>query len=114
MYVNGQPISFLRGELQNGVFHYETPGFDRDFEKHSPGLVLLLLVIKDLIENGCRTFDFGGGGDLQGYKARFGNRNLSCEALQIYSISNPYSILILSLHSTLSFVKNRLAAVLNK
>lgn len=115
LHVDGEPAGFLRGELQDGIYHYETPGFDPKLEKHSPGLVLLLWVIRDLIENAeCRVFDFGVGGDNQGYKARFGNRSVECDPLQIFRTTDPYSMLVYSAQQGLSVTKNIASSVLGE
>ncbi|MBW8784645.1 MAG: GNAT family N-acetyltransferase [Novosphingobium sp.] len=99
LYIEGVPAAFLRGELQNGVYNYETPGFDPRFDKHSPGQVLLAWAIRDLIENtDCRIFDFGEGGDRHGYKSRFGNRSVECDPLQLFQLRRPYSLFV---HSVL-------------
>lgn len=107
LYIDGKPAAFMRNDLQAGICHYETPGFDPQFEKASPGIVMLMWAIKDLIENtDCRIFDFGEGGDLQGYKARFGNRSIECQYVALYPVSNPYSLALYSASMALSFAKN--------
>ena len=84
MRIEGKPCAFIRGTLVNGVYNFETPGFLPEYAKWSPGTVLLLLAIKDLIESTkCRVFDFGGGGDDVGYKAKFGNVSMPSRQLLI-------------------------------
>src|SRR5712691_9605627 len=62
LLVNDRPIAFLIGTQFQGHFSYEEVGYDRDFADHSPGLVLLLHVLEDLLkDNPPRVFDFGGG-----------------------------------------------------
>jgi CelD/BcsL family acetyltransferase involved in cellulose biosynthesis len=82
--INGTPCAFARGSLVGGIYNYETPGFLIEYAKWSPGTVLLMLAIKDLIEVAkCRFFDFGTGGDDVGYKAKFGNVSLPARTLLI-------------------------------
>jgi CelD/BcsL family acetyltransferase involved in cellulose biosynthesis len=72
--INGQACAFIHGTLNHGVYNYGVPGFLVEYANWSPGKVLLILAIKDLIEKtNCRLFDFGGGGDDVGYKSKLGN-----------------------------------------
>jgi hypothetical protein len=113
VHVDGRPCAFSRGELVGGVFHYETPGYDPQYAKASPGTVLLALVIKDLIENtNCETFDFGSGGDEVGYKSRFGNTSSPSRALQLSPRFNPYALMIVLVQEGLTFLKNLASKVL--
>lgn len=62
LYVDEKPTAFLIGTQFQGYFSYEEVGYDRDFADRSPGLVLLLHVLDDLLkDNPPRRFDFGGG-----------------------------------------------------
>jgi hypothetical protein len=86
LQIEGVPCAFARGTLVDGVYHYETPGYLPEYAKWSPGTVLLMLVIKDLIESAsCKIFDFGAGGDNIGYKAKFGNVSIPSQTLLISS-----------------------------
>jgi len=100
--LNGQPCAFMRGSLVGGIFAFETAGFDPEFGKASPGAVLLMWAVRDLIENSdCKIFDFGSGGDNVGYKARFGNESHSCAALQMGLRTRPYTLLLFGLQQAL-------------
>ncbi len=62
LYVDEQPAAFLFGTQHKGLFSYEEVGYDRVFSDRSPGQVLLLQVLEDLLkDNPPRVFDFGGG-----------------------------------------------------
>jgi CelD/BcsL family acetyltransferase involved in cellulose biosynthesis len=112
MHLHGRPCAFLRGQLSGGVYHYETPGYDPSFAKLSPGLVLLLLAINDLIENTlCTTFDFGTGGDAAGYKSKFGNASFVCANLELVPWRNPYGVLLVAAQRLLTTAKNALSAL---
>jgi len=113
--MNGQACAFMRGKLVGGVFEFETAGFDPQFGKASPGAVLLMWAVRDLIESSaCTVFDFGSGGDDVGYKARFGNESHLCVALQIGRRSNPYTMLLFALQKALFMVLNLADRVLGK
>jgi hypothetical protein len=73
--VKGQPRAYVIGYLFNGVYHYANIGYDSELSDYSPGNVLLLLVIQDLIEKaGARYMNFGIT-DAE-YKRVFGNRHI--------------------------------------
>lgn len=62
LFVDEKPAAFLIGTQHNGLFSYEEVGYDRQFSDRSPGQVLLLQVLDDLLaDNPPRVFDFGGG-----------------------------------------------------
>ncbi len=62
LFVDDKPAAFLIGTQHKGQFNYEEVGYDRDFSDRSPGQVLLLQVLEDLLsDNPPHVFDFGGG-----------------------------------------------------
>lgn len=62
LFVDEKPAAFLMGTQFNGHFAYEEVGYHRDYADRSPGQVLLLHVLDDLLkDNPPRVFDFGGG-----------------------------------------------------
>jgi hypothetical protein len=107
VYIAGRPAAFARGELADDIYNFETPGFDPQYSKFSVGLVLLMWVIRDLIENtACKVFDFGVGGDETGYKSRFGNVSVRCVLLELGRWTHPYSLAIVILQQALTAAKN--------
>jgi hypothetical protein len=99
IYIGGCPCAFARGELNHDFYSYETPGFDPQFGKLSPGLVLLAWVIRDLIENtDCKVFDFGVGGDERDYKSRFGTSFIPSTTMLLARRYKPYSLFAFLLH----------------
>jgi hypothetical protein len=68
-----RPIAFMVGRQWEGKFYYEEAGYDLEFSKQSPGTVLQIRVMEDLIEHDTpRVFDFSfGDGE---HKRMFGNR----------------------------------------
>ena len=112
LYVDGEPCAFSRGVMLDGVYSYHTPGFDPKYSKLSPGIVTLVLSIKDLIENThCMIFDFGEGGDEVGYKSKFGNDSMKTRYLYVSSRFRPYSIGLVLIQEALTALKNALSSV---
>lgn len=84
MRVEGVPCAFVWGWVTGERYHYQTPGFLREYHRWSVGTVMLMHTIRDLIEiRACRVFDFGQGGDLEGYKSRFGNHSIYVRAMDV-------------------------------
>lgn len=74
LFVDEKPAAFLIGTQHQGLFNYEEVGYDRDFADRSPGQVLLLQVLEELLSNNPpRVFDFGGG--TADYKQLFATTN---------------------------------------
>ena len=67
--VDGQPIAADFGCSFNGVGYLLKTGFDVEFQRYSPGLVLRAEVLKASIEEGLSGYDFLGGPDS--YKLRW-------------------------------------------
>ena len=113
LYAEDKPIAFLRGEFAGSLYHYETPGFVPEYERHSPGLVLLAYAIRDLIENTpCTLFDFGTGGDQVGYKSRFGTHHIDCLNLSIVNARTPRGLAVWTVGRAVGAVKAAGRAVL--
>lgn len=68
----GRPCAFVVGYQFNGVYQYVELGYDRDFAEHSPGTVLLHMLIQDLCDHRPASLLNFGLGDAD-YKQRFGN-----------------------------------------
>ncbi|MFO1435805.1 MAG: GNAT family N-acetyltransferase [Gammaproteobacteria bacterium] len=82
LIVDDKPCAFIVGYLYNGIYHYADLAYNADYADHSPGTVLLFLVIEDLIkEDHVRFINFGIT-DAQ-YKRVFGNRHVEDAALLI-------------------------------
>ena len=106
VYVKGEPCAFSYGELSHGTFGWHITGFDPRFRKLSPGTALLMMMIRDLIENtNCQNFDLKWG-DADGYKSRFGTISFGCTRMHVAKIYRPYSFLIFALDKVISIIKN--------
>ena len=111
--LDGTVRAFARGSIEGRIYHYDTPGFDPDFAKHSIGTIILLELMRDLIQNSdCKTFDFGTGGDETGFKSRFGNRRIGCNSYYVLNALRPRALLILWLQATLTGLKNTAARLI--
>jgi peptidoglycan/xylan/chitin deacetylase (PgdA/CDA1 family) len=101
-FAGDEPCAFARGTIRDQVFHYETPGYDPRFAKASPGSVLLLKVIEDLItDSDCKVFDFGTGGDLVGYKSVYGTRSYKADLVEIGRRFRPYTAVLFGVQDAL-------------
>lgn len=115
MFLNGEPAAFLRGTIEETIYHYETPGFDPKFSSTSVGTVILMTALKDLIENtSCSIFDFGTGGDHTGYKSTYGTRHIACNSYYLLALNRPRSLVILCFEYFLTRIKNITDKVLPK
>ena len=112
LFAGEQACAFGRGTIKDGVYNYERVGFDPRYEKASPGTVLLLRVIEDLIVNtDCRILDFGSGGD---YKKIFGNRSYEVVSLEVGRRWSFYPMLLFGIQDALNLSKRCGNAVLGE
>lgn len=116
LYVNEKPCAFEYGIEYGNAFFPEHIGYDPFFRSCSPGTVLFIKVIEDLIENSnVRVFDYGFGGAA--YKDRFGTESWSEASIYIFAPRlKPVVINILSssvgvVNSTLHFIVQKIGSV---
>lgn len=57
----GRPVAVHLGLFSNRVGHVWYPAYDTDFAAYSPGLILLLKIMRSMSDNGLETLDFGPG-----------------------------------------------------
>lgn len=112
LYINNNPCAFLRGYQINNTYYFETPGFLPQYRSHSPGVVLLMYALNDLIENtDVKIFDFGQGGDDSGYKKTLGNSHVLTEDVVILTRlrfkSLIYFIILKSIKILKSFIRSK-------
>lgn len=71
---NDRPVAYVIGYLVNRCYQAELIGYDPEFAPASPGTLLLIRIVEDLINTGTATvYDFGAGN--ASYKREFGNRS---------------------------------------
>ncbi len=77
LFADDAPVSYLYAPADGDTLVYAYLGYDPDWSSHSPGTVLLVEVLKQLMENGrFRRFDFTEGDGAQ--KQRFATGSLDC------------------------------------
>jgi CelD/BcsL family acetyltransferase involved in cellulose biosynthesis len=86
---NGHAIAFHFGLSYHGRFLFGVPSFDVEFQRHSPGEVLLRQLLLAAIEEGATIFDFGPGEEA--YKYRFATSEVRLVTWGIYPKSSPPS-----------------------
>lgn len=80
--VKNEPCAYAIGYHFKQIYHYANIGYDSTLHQYSPGNVLLLLVIQDLIEKAGAQFMNFGITDAE-YKRIFGNRHIKDAALLV-------------------------------
>ena len=84
LYAGGKPCAFEFGIEYGNVFFPEHIGYDPLLRSCSPGTVLFIKVVEDLIENSnVRVFDYGFG--AAAYKERFGTNSWSEASVYIFA-----------------------------
>jgi hypothetical protein len=74
LFAAERPIAYVIGSLARRRFSYEMPGYDPEQSAHSPGLLLLLRMIEDLVgHRSASVLDFGSGDN--DYKQLFATRS---------------------------------------
>lgn len=71
LYAGGELVAAHMGMRSRSVWHYWFPCFRREFARYSPGLVLLVEMLRSAESLGVRLLDFGRGDNA--YKRRFMN-----------------------------------------
>jgi CelD/BcsL family acetyltransferase involved in cellulose biosynthesis len=85
---NGRPIAFHFGASYAGRYLFGIPSFAIEFERRSPGEVLLRQLILAAIDEGAGIFDFGIGDEA--YKYRFATREEQLITWGLYPKSSRY------------------------
>lgn len=71
LYVEDQLIASHLGMRNDRVLHWWVPTYNREFERYSPGAILLLKAMETCMENKVTKIDLGKGNE--GYKQTFQN-----------------------------------------
>jgi len=83
LMANGNPISFLLGFIHKQVFYEWKIAHDPAYEKYTPGNLVRLYSINDLIKNNIQQLNFMAGG--YEYKRRLAPDGLVTENFSFYS-----------------------------
>jgi len=102
-----RPVAYAYCEVEGGVLVYGLVGYDSEYDRWSPGTVLLYLIIqKQFQERIFSSFDLGGREDW--YKEFFATRSTLCADI-LYFPRHARNILFLLLHRSFSSL-NRTAS----
>lgn len=84
LFVENEPVSYLYAPADGDTLIYAYLGYDPEWARHSPGTVLQVEVMKQIIEEGrFRRFDFTEG-DGQ-HKRQFATNGVECVDLLLLS-----------------------------
>jgi hypothetical protein len=61
LFAGDRPVAYVVGSLSRGRYSYDMPGFDPGLSAASPGILLLLRMVEDLIGVEATMLDFGSG-----------------------------------------------------
>ena len=112
LYANGKPCAFEYGIEYGNVFFPEHIGYDPLLRSCSPGTVLFIRVVEDLIENSnVRVFDYGFG--AAAYKERFGTEFWPEASVYIFA-PRLYPVVINILRSSVGSLNAALQYVVQK
>ncbi len=112
LYVNGKTCAFEFGIEYGNIFFPEHIGYDPFFRSCSPGTVLFIKVMEDLIENSnVRVFDYGFG--AAAYKERFGTKSWPETSVYIFA-PRLYPMFINALQNSTTSLDLALRYILNK
>lgn len=101
LYLKGEPVSYLWAPAEGGTLLYAYLGYDPDFAELSPGIVLQLEAMRELMaERAFRLFDFTEG-DGQ-HKRLFATDGLDCADLLLL---RPNAANLLAAHALTAFDK---------
>jgi Acetyltransferase (GNAT) domain len=86
-------IAFVAALLENGYLVHHTTSYDIDYEKQSPGLIIINLVGRWTADHNMTKMEFGDGGE--NYKYQFMNKEFSLVTIFITNSMNfPYILKI--------------------
>lgn len=112
LYAGGEPCAFEYGIEYGNIFFPEHIGYDPFFRSCSPGTVLFIKVVEDLIENSnVRVFDYGFG--AAAYKERFGTESWPEASVYIFA-PRLYPVIINILRSSVKSINAGLQYVVQK
>lgn len=79
--LNDKRISYVTALFEHGYLLHHTCTFDTDYEKQSPGLLIINMIAKWMADRGMTKMEFGDGGET--YKYQFTNYELPQETIFI-------------------------------
>lgn len=110
--LDGQPVAYIYGEMEDGVLAYDYVGYDPAFKQASPGIVLQYLALEDLFgDPAVRVFDFTEGEGQ--HKETFATASRACADI-FYFKSHPDLALLVATHHGLARLWRALSALAEK
>jgi hypothetical protein len=111
LYAGGKACAFEFGIEYGNVFFPEHIGYDPLLRSCSPGTVLFIKVLEDLVQNSnVRVFDYGFG--AAAYKERFGTESWSEASVYVFA-PRVYPVLVNMLRSSMAGLSSGIRYVLN-
>jgi len=82
-------IAFVTALIENGYLVHHSTSFDRDYEKQSPGLIIINLIGRWMADRNMTKMEFGDGGE--DYKYQFTKQELPLLTIFItHTVNIPY------------------------
>jgi hypothetical protein len=102
LYTGDEPCSFWIGSLYKNIFHLENTGYIPELRTSSPGQILFLKMVEDLIDEGHATGIDPGFGDAD-YKKRFGDSYWEESNIYVFSkkIDMIFLCIVIRINATL-------------
>ncbi len=115
-FVESRAAAYLYCPIHQGVVSYSYLGYRSEYERLSPGTVLLWLAIEDLFKEGChRVFDFteGGDADRHSQKKLFSTASVPCADIYFLRRS-PQNLLLVLFHTAIEWLSESIGSLLQR
>lgn len=87
LWFDDTPVAFVYGYMFNNIYWYYQTSYDQAYRKSGAGSVAIQLVIKAVIEEGAKEFDFLRGDEE--YKFHFANNQRQQSSVKVFLKNNP-------------------------
>jgi Acetyltransferase (GNAT) domain len=112
LFLDQRPIAYEYCPASAGVITCERLGYDPEYRRHSPGLVLLLLTLETLFTSKrFQTFDFGRGEFA--YKETLATDSVPCADIYYFRRTSSNLALVLC-HAALEVSSKTVSSILEK
>ena len=110
LYHGLQPVGYAFCRIQFENVHYMHIAHDPEYDRWSPGKVLLFLILESLFsEHRYRYLDFGGG--EQWYKRFYGNHKLMCARILYVPLFSTLAPIVLGHYCFLALMRAASATI---
>src|SRR5262249_53294112 len=91
-----EPAAYALCSVEDDILVYQYTEYNPKYEKHSPGIVLFLLILKVMFEQNEITFmDIGGNGTWR-QKSLFATNSVNCNTVMWFPRSSKHTSLVLA------------------